>query len=377
MASFWNKPTGPSFPVSTDETPRARKGGAAVLGTVTQESGHGGIARVSVLLWRAMETLSGKNRRMVTLLKDSRNPRPMDKVRFAARLAHQQWRGEAKWILFDHLGIAAVESLVPRRWRAPYAVFLHSVEVWRDLPPRQKQVLRSAAIRIANSHYTARRIAEMHPDAGPIQVCHLALPDDVQPAGTVDSEVVAKVGRTSALIVGRMASSERYKGHDQLIEIWPLVRRAVPDAQLIIAGTGDDVPRLEAAARQTGGEGIFFTGRVSDATLDALYARAAVFAMPARAEGFGIVYLEAMRHRLPCVAGIHDAAGEVVEHGKTGFLVAQGNPEEMAAVLIQLLQNPTLREQMGDAGLRRLKACFTFAQFQTRLGTILAPFLTL
>jgi glycosyltransferase involved in cell wall biosynthesis len=202
------------------------------------------------------------------------------------------------------------------------------------------------------------------------------LPDDVQPAGAVDADVIAKVGRASALIVGRMASSERYKGHDQLIEVWPLVRRAVPDAQLIIAGTGDDLPRLEAAARQTGSEGIFFTGRVSDATLDALYARAAVFAMPARAEGFGIVYLEAMRRRLPCVAGVHDAAGEVVEHGKTGFLVNQGNTEEIAAVLIQLLQNPPLREQMGDAGLRRLKACFTFAQFQTRLGTILAPFLT-
>jgi phosphatidylinositol alpha-1,6-mannosyltransferase len=359
-----------------------RNGGAAVLGTVTQESGHGGIARVSVLLWRAMETLCGNNRRMVTLLKDSRNPQPMDKLRFAARMARFEWRGEAKWILFDHLGIAAVQSLVPRRWCVPYAIFLHSVEVWRDLAPRQNQVLRSAAIRIANSHYSARRIGEMHPDAGPIEVCHLALPDDFQravpPAGTVDAEIIARVGRASVLIVGRMASGERYKGHDQLIEVWPRVRRAVPDAQLIIVGTGDDVPRLETAARESGSsEGILFTGRVSDATLDALYARAAVFAMPARAEGFGIVYLEAMRHRLPCVAGIHDAAGEVVEHGKTGFLVDQGNREELAAVLIQLLENPPLREQMGDAGLRRLKALFTFHQFETHLAAILAPFLKL
>jgi phosphatidylinositol alpha-1,6-mannosyltransferase len=175
-----------------------------------------------------------------------------------------------------------------------------------------------------------------------------------------------------------MASSERYKGHDQLLAVWPLVRQAIPDAQLIIAGTGDDVPRLTAAARQAGGgEGIFFTGRISDATLEALYPRTAVFAMPARAEGFGIVYLEAMRHRLPCVAGIHDAAGEVVEHGKTGFLVDQSKPEELGAVLIQLLANPPLREQMGDAGLRRLKVLFTFDQFQTRLAAILAPFLTL
>jgi phosphatidyl-myo-inositol dimannoside synthase len=372
MASLLSEQTGQSFPVS------ARKGGSAVLGTVTQESGHGGIARVSVLLWRAMARLAGDHRRMIILLKDAPTPQPIDKLRFAATMAQLEWRGEAKWILFDHLGIAAVQGLLPRRRRAPYAIFLHGVEVWRELPPLQKQVLRSATIRITGSHYTARRIAEMHPDAGPIEVCPLSLPDEAPHAGTVDSEIIAKVGPASVLIVGRMASSERYKGHDQLIAVWPLVRRAVPNAQLVIVGTGDDLPRLWAAAQETAsGDAIFFTGRVSDATLDALYARAALFAMPGRGEGFGLVYLEAMRRRLPCIATIHDAAGEVVEHGQTGFLVDQGDREELAAALIQLLENPSLRERMGAAGRRRLEACFTFEQFQNRLAAILRPFLTL
>jgi phosphatidyl-myo-inositol dimannoside synthase len=353
----------------------------AVLGTVTQETGHGGIARVSVLLWHAMERLSGADCRMVTLLTDSRQPKPADKLRFAWDMAGMQWRGQVKWILFDHLGIAAVQNLVPSARRAPYAVFLHSIEVWCPLSPRQKRVLRAATIRIANSHYTAGQAAKVHPDIGPIAVCHLALPPDeagASPAEAPDAELAARIGRNAVLIVGRMSSSERYKGHDQLIEAWPRVRQSVPDAQLVIVGGGDDLPRLQAAASQTGtGEAILFTGRISDPTLEMLYARAAVFAMPSRAEGFGLVYLEAMRHGLACVASTQDAAREVVEHGKTGFLVDQNNIPELACVLVQLLENPALRREMGDAGLRRVESYFSFDQFQTRLASAMAPFFSL
>jgi phosphatidyl-myo-inositol dimannoside synthase len=376
------------------------RGPAAVLGTITQERGHGGIARVSVLLWKAMEELAPGPCRRVALVENSREAGPRAKLRFAWEIARMQLRGQVRWILFDHVGVAAVQSLVPRRWRAPYAVFLHGVEVWGSLRPRHKEVLRSAAIRIANSHYTAGRVAQMHPDIGPVEACPLALVgeqhdhqhaqqhNEPRPAWDADSSadssenpdpaVIARLGRNTVLMVGRMASSERYKGHDQLIAAWPLVANAVPDAQLVIVGAGDDLARLKAAAaRSASGDAIYFTGRISDRTLEMLYARAAIFAMPGRGEGFGLVYLEAMRHGLACVAGIHDAAGEVVEDGQTGFLVDQDNIPELARVLVQLLHDPALAKQMGDAGLRRLKTCFSFDQFRTRLGAILAPFLAL
>jgi phosphatidyl-myo-inositol dimannoside synthase len=355
--------------------------GSAVLGTITQERGTGGIARVSVLIWRAMEELVGGNCRVVSVLSHSGRATRLEKMRFAWQLVGMQWRGEVKWILFDHLTLATVQNLVPRSRRAPYAIFLHGVEVWCPLSPRQKRVLRSAAIRIANSHYTARRVAETHPDIGPIEVCQLALLEDTASwaaphSEALDSGLIQKIGRHAVLIVGRMSSLERYKGHDQLIRAWPLVRRLVPDAQLIITGTGDDVPRFQAAAAETGcGEAILFAGRVSDATLDMLYARAALFAMPGRGEGFGLVYLEAMCHGLPCIAGTEDAAQEVVEQGKTGFLVNPDNIPELAETLIQLLVNPSLRKEMGEAGLRRAKTCFPFDQFKARFASAMAPLL--
>ncbi len=368
-------------PVTAGNVPATGRAPVAVLGTITQEPGYGGIARVSVLLWRAMEELTGNRRRVVTLLRDSPHPRPADKLRFAWEVAGMQWRGQAQWVLFDHLGIAAVENLIPRSRRAPYAIFLHGVEVWCPLSPRQEELLRSAAIRIAPSRYSAERAMKMHSGIGPIFPCHLALLDEessswnVPSSETPDLEMAAKVGGNSVIIVGRMSNSERYKGHDQLIQAWPQVRSAVPDAQLIIVGMGDDTPRLKAAATETGfGDAILFTGRVSDATLDMLYARAGVFAMPGRGEGFGLVYLEAMRHGLACVASIHDGSREVVEHGKTGFLVDQDNVAELGRVLIELLQNQILRKKMGDAGVERLKTYFSFDQFRARLAQALAPF---
>ena len=46
-----------------------------------------------------------------------------------------------------------------------------------------------------------------------------------------------------------------------------------------------------------------------------------IFAMPSRNEGFGLVYIEAMSHGVPCIASTEDAAGEVIDDGRTGFLV--------------------------------------------------------
>ena len=94
----------------------------------------------------------------------------------------------------------------------------------------------------------------------------------------------------------------------------PPLLAARPGARLVVAGDGDDRPRLEARAAALGlGGAVLFTGFVSEATLAELYRRAAVFVMPSLGEGFGLVYLEAMRAGKPCVAARGSAAEEVVE----------------------------------------------------------------
>ena len=182
-------------------------------------------------------------------------PTVIDKLGFIKTVVGEQIGQNVDWIMFDHLGLARVQNLVPGPLRRPYAVFLHSIEAWNPLSLRRKCVLKGATVRIANSNYTAQRVASAHPDVGPIQVCHPALLPVTSVAGSrtfdnqslakgspssyshLDSALLNRIQSNSVLIVGRMMSSERYKGHDQLIEAWPLVKGRVPDAQLLVVGS--------------------------------------------------------------------------------------------------------------------------------------------
>jgi phosphatidylinositol alpha-1,6-mannosyltransferase len=343
--------------------------------TLTRGNAHGGIARVSELLWRSVQTItSGACRRLSLYSSDS------SELTFATRLAYSrallatQLADRPAWILFDHLGIARPQVFVPAPLRAPYTVFLHSLEVWRPLPLHRKRALLNAEFLIANSQYTADRARAMHPDLPAIHICHLALDEQGPPATDLDRALLARMTDRSVLLVGRMVSAERHKGHDQLLDVWSDVLGKVPSAQLVIAGQGDDVSRYQAKARDLGiDRHVLFAGSVSEATLHALYDRAAAYAMPATAEGFGLVYLEAMSHRLPVIASTADAAREIVVDTETGFLIAPDDRHALVDRLVRLLEDEPLRRRLGDTGYARWRAQFSYTRFQARLEEILQP----
>jgi phosphatidylinositol alpha-1,6-mannosyltransferase len=109
------------------------------------------------------------------------------------------------------------------------------------------------------------------------------------------------------------------------------------------------------------------TGFLDAAALDAAYRSAAVFAMPSRNEGFGLVYLEAMARGLPCIGSVLDAAAEVIDDGGTGYLVDQRDVGELSLRLIRLLRDRSLRQEMGARGRQRALQRFGYSQFRDRV----------
>jgi glycosyltransferase involved in cell wall biosynthesis len=99
-----------------------------------------------------------------------------------------------------------------------------------------------------------------------------------------------------------------------------------------------------------------FLGTVSRRELAERYRRAAVFCLPSRQEGFGIVFLEAMAHAKPIVAARAAAVPETVADGEVGILADPNDPDAFAQGLAALLTDQGLRRQMGDAGRRRVEA---------------------
>ena len=341
------------------------------LAAITLDPKGGGVAAVSRLL-RDVLTDTWGDVRVHELVRSGSDVEDLessfvDRLRFGAGLAWRQAFGGADWILYSHLAVAQVQGFVPLPVRRPYAVFLHGIEVWDAVPTAGQKILAGAALRLSNSRFTARRVAAALPHIGPIEACPLALPRRSGSA-PASPDLPFDLGPHAVIVVGRMLVGERYKGHDEVLAAWPEVKRRVPDARLVFVGGGDDGVRLREKASTLGiAEDLTLTGFVSAGDVMRMYERAALLAMPSRGEGFGLVYLEAMSHRLPCIGSIHDAAGEVIEDGVTGFLVDQADIPALADRISTLLLDDGRRKEMGASGYARLEQHFTYKQFADRL----------
>lgn len=245
--------------------------------------------------------------------------------------------------------------------RSEIVAVLVGIEAWRRLSFLERSALRRVKTMVAISAHTAAGFTAANPAfaTSTVRICHPAVPELVPP-------LPADRAPGYALMVGRMWSAERYKGHDRVLEAWPAVLASHPAARLVIAGDGDDRPRLMAKAAALGvGPAVEFVGSVDDARLAALYRDCAFFVMPSRDEGFGLVYLEAMRAGRPCIAS-PGAAAEFITHGVNGWLVDPGDVAAIAAACARLLQDPPLRARLGQAAAATVCRDYQFAQFAAR-----------
>ncbi len=150
------------------------------------------------------------------------------------------------------------------------------------------------------------------------------------------------------------------KGGGYLVEAFKKVRMKIPDARLVIVGPeGQNNPRME---------GVEFRGAVDDRfTLEECYNDSSIFAMPSLCEPFGLAFLEAMGHKLPCIGTTKDAMPEIIEDGVTGFTVGPADADALAAKMIQLLRNQELMTRMGEAGFRKVSEEFTWDKVADRI----------
>lgn len=266
-------------------------------------------------------------------------------------------------IVCSHVHLAPVARAIA--WRgAGVTCVLCGIEAWVPLRPLERWALASSRIAAISAH-TARRFLIANPSFSGrrIEVCHPGLP---LREGRDGADSLA--GEGAALIVGRMAADENYKGHDELLRVWPRVVRQCPDARLWIVGDGDDRPRLEELAASLGlANAVEFTGKIPDDELDRRYRACRFFVMPSRCEGFGLVFLEAMRAAKACI-GAPGAAEEIIEHGVTGLVVDPSNAEDLSGALVALFGDGDRCEAFGRAGEARFRALFTDTRFAARFA---------
>jgi phosphatidylinositol alpha-1,6-mannosyltransferase len=286
------------------------------------------------------------------------------RVRFLADVARTMTRVAPDTVIVcSHLHLSPAARVLACRGQRAH-VILCGIEAWVGLRTAESWAL-SGSEMMAISQHTVDRFRAANPDfaSTDVAVCHPGLPAKTPSASEAPPPFEFA---QSALIVARMSAAERYKGHDALLDVWPRLLRRHPNAVLTIAGDGDDRPRLEGRVEELGiTRAVRFVGRVHDEHLNELYRHCRLFVMPSRDEGFGLVFLEAMRMSKPCIGG-RGAASEIVDHGVTGLIVDSESRPELSAALERLYNEPETCREFGDAGRRRFLSTFTHDSFEAR-----------
>jgi len=154
-----------------------------------------------------------------------------------------------------------------------------------------------------------------------------------------------------APVVGVVGRLETQKGHVYLLDAWPRVARAYPDARLLVVGEGSLHDALVDQARRAHvAEGVIFTGFRSDVPriLDAID----VLALPSLHEGMPLTVIEAAAAGRPVVATAVDGTPEVVREGETGSLVPPADPAALAEALLAMLGDADAAARMGREAYR-------------------------
>lgn len=172
-----------------------------------------------------------------------------------------------------------------------------------------------------------------------------------------------------ALIVGTACRLEPVKGIATLIEAIAIVAAQDPSIRLEVAGNGSLRAGLEEhVARLRVSENVSFLGWRRN--MISVLRSWSIFIQPSFDEGFGVAVLEAMASGLPVIASDVGGLRELVQDGKTGFLVPSGAPAVLAARIRLLLDEPDLMTRMGAAGRLRAQESFSLAAMVRRTADL-------
>ena len=209
--------------------------------------------------------------------------------------------------------------------------------------------MRAADRVIANSHRLRRQVIERYGlEAEKVDVVHWGIDEPDAPADLPDPPIVE--GRPTVLFLGRVT---RQKGPEYFVEVAAEVQRFVPEAQFIMAGTGDLLPSCIERSVELGLTGAFhFAGPLSGVDVHRAFRAADVCAMTSVSEPFGLVALESLRNGTPVVVPSDSGVAEAVHHC---FKADFWDTGRMADQIVALLRHPALWMELQESAAAEIR----------------------
>lgn len=223
---------------------------------------------------------------------------------------------------------------------------------------------------LVNSESLRRMFLETQPYIPPQRISVVYNGLDLTAFDQSDAPPLYAKQRPDELVLGNVGRLVEQKGQTYLIELMQeLARRNLP-ATLLIAGSGPRERELREYARARGvAERVRFVGFVEQIrrVLDSVD----IFLLTSLYEGFGYVLAEAMAAGKPTLAFRVSSNPEIVEHGRTGFLVAVGDVGALADHVETLYADERLRQTFGARGRQRVEEHFTIERTLDQVSALL------
>jgi len=157
------------------------------------------------------------------------------------------------------------------------------------------------------------------------------------------------------LVITCIAELHERKGIKYLIDAFRKLRVEMPSLHLMLVGKGPDEERLKTDYKDV--TNLHFLGWRED--VPQILRASDVFVLPSLREAFGLVLLEAMASSVAVIATDNGGTKDIIEDGKTGYLVPPANSDRLAEAIRTILRNPDQKRDMEKAALERVKSLFT------------------
>ncbi|MEH1777367.1 glycosyltransferase family 4 protein [Nostoc sp.] len=309
-------------------------------------------------------------------------PRLLQTILFATKIIVLAILQRPTIVISTHVNYAVACYVLKLLTGIPYWVVAHGLEVWDLENNATKLALQKADKIISVSNYTRQRLLEdKNIDSDKIVLLPNTFDASQFKINPKPNYLLKRYKLTDEqpviLTVTRMGRMAQYKGYDQILHALVKIRFHIPNVRFILAGKGDDLPRINALVSSLNLQDcVTIAGFVPDEELCAHYNLCDVFALPSKGEGFGIVYLEALACGKPVLAGNQDGSIDPLAEGKLGCLVDPDNVEEIAYNLIQILQgdcsNPLVYQP--EYLQQRTIDAFDFSQFRASLAKLVGGY---
>jgi glycosyltransferase involved in cell wall biosynthesis len=258
----------------------------------------------------------------------------------------------ANIVILSHINFSLI-GIVIKLFNPKCRVWLiaHGIEVWRPLNFIKRAFLKRHCDKIiCVSIFTRQQMIARHgsnPDK--CVVLNNAVDPFIKLPDTFERPeyLLNRYGLSSSnqviFTLTRLASSEQYKGHEQVIKAVANLKQTSPNIKYVLSGQYDPVEEVRIRSlidKYDVKDDVILTGFLNENELTDHFLLADLFVLPSKKEGFGIVFVEALACGLPVICGNADGSTDAIKDGKLGTAINVDDLSELQDTIVRYLNTP-------------------------------------